>query len=91
MRRSDTIQEPEGNPTGATRSAPTEEFRVAETAPKTPEPTAEDLIRTYLENARAAIAGTSAEAALEAYARVEPLIPKTVYRSTVRFSTGSNT
>lgn len=55
------------------------------------EPTAEDLIREYLENARASIAGTSAEAAMEAYERIEPLIPKTVYRSTVRFSTGSNT
>jgi len=68
-----------------------EEHVVAENELATAEPTAEDLIREYLEHARAAIAGTPAEAAMEAYARVEPLIPKTVYRSTVRFSTGSNT
>jgi len=55
------------------------------------EPTAEDAISAYLKRAREAIAGTPAEAALEAYSRVEPLIPRTEYRGAVRFATGSNT
>ncbi|MDQ2816860.1 MAG: hypothetical protein M3T49_01440 [Candidatus Eremiobacteraeota bacterium] len=56
-----------------------------------PEPDAEKAIRDFMEQARAAISGTPAGAALDAYARVEPSMPKTFYHSTVKFSTTSNT
>lgn len=50
----------------------------------------EQAIATYLIRIRESISGTATEAALTAYHRVEPALPRTDYRASVRFATGSN-